>query len=135
MSFVDEFDRALREVKNAEIRLNTMKVQLTTLDQEIYRLNNLEAKLSENLSYLKSKKIIALALEFKRVKKELEDTRSKLHAIRNDRISLYRGYKEIDRAFQRAKTALEEFKNVNNNVILGNFGRKNGGQRRNTKKD
>jgi chromosome segregation ATPase len=123
-----ELEIADRAIKDAEIRLRTIKLHLEALEKEIDALSTLEAQLEENFKYLKKNKVITLASEFKGTKEELQKVKSFLIMRRNDRDAHRKAYKVADDHLGFCKEKYSQLiKQGENNVIQGTFGRKSDG--------
>jgi DNA repair exonuclease SbcCD ATPase subunit len=123
-----ELEIADRAIKDAEIRLRTIKLHLEALEKEIDALSTLEAQLEENFKYLKKNKVIALASEFKRTKEELQKVKSFLVMRRNDGDAHRKAYKAAVDHLDFCKEKYDQLiKRGENNVIQGTFGRKSDG--------
>lgn len=124
-----ELELADRAIKDAEIRLRTIRLHLEALEKEIDALSTLETQLEENFKYLKKNKVIALASEFKRTKEELHKVKSLLIMRRNDRDAHRKACKGADDFLISCKERYDRLiKQGENNVIQGTFGRKSDGQ-------
>jgi chromosome segregation ATPase len=123
-----ELEIADRAIKDAEIRLRTIKLHLEALEKEIDALSALEAQLEENFKYLKKNKVIALASEFKRTKEELRKVKSFLVMRRNDGDAHRKACKAAVDYLGFCKEKYDQLiKRGENNVVQGTFGRKSDG--------
>lgn len=123
-----ELDKIDRAIKDAEIRLRTIKANVDLLDREINILSPLEAVLEENLGFLKQKDVIAIATEFKKAKDDLAKTKNKILQLSNDRDRSKKAYQETERDLAKSKSEFEKLQKFGeNNVLQGKFGRKDNG--------
>lgn len=127
MSRKDDLERADRIIKDAEIRLRTVKVTLEAIEKEVDQLTAVEKQLEANVKFLKKKNIIALAVEYKKAKEDLTKAKARLTMIKNDREKIRQTYHDTELLIFNAKEAYEQaMKDATNNVVQGKFGRKNG---------
>lgn len=127
MSKVEDISKADRAIKDLEVRINTIKTSLDVVEREIDVLSTAEVQLEENVNYLKRKHVIALAVEYKKSKVGLTDIRNRLILLKNDRENVRRAYAESEAALHNAKKYYDKLlKGNENNVLRGNFGRKDG---------
>lgn len=122
-----ELEKLDKAIKDGEIRFKTVKTNIESLDKEITILETLEDQLNQNVNCLKQKNIIAIATEFKKAKEDLIKTRIRMSALKNDRELLRKACKDVESLLNKTKKDLEKLqKSGDNNVLKGNFGRKNG---------
>lgn len=127
MNRKEELEYADRAIKDAEQRLRSVKNSLDAVEKEFDTLTNLKKELEANVKFLKKKNIIALAAEFKKAKEDLAKTKSRLSLISKDRDNIRKIFHDMELAIYNAKQAYNErLQEIDNNVIRGNFGRKNG---------
>lgn len=121
----EQLVKADRAIKDAEIRLRTIKASLYAVEREIDVLSTVESQLEENLNYLKRKNIIALAVEYKKAKADLKAARTRLSLIRGDKEKLRKEFVEGESILENCKKAYDLIvKGPENNVILGKFRKK-----------
>lgn len=129
MSKQVELEKLDRAVRDGEIRLQTVNVNINSLTKEIDQLENLENQLEENLKCLKKKSIIAIATEFKKAKEDLKKTKTRLISLKNDRENFKKAANDVEAVMKKAKEDMENLKkNGDSNVLHGTFGRKDNGQ-------
>jgi chromosome segregation ATPase len=121
-----ELDKLAHSIKDAEVRLKVFKSNLDTIEKELTQLGMLESKLRDNIKYLRKKHVIALALEYRKSKDELNKTKNRLAMIRIDRENISRASKEVEDFLNKNKESYAGLLKEQNNVIKGTFGRKNG---------
>lgn len=126
MTKAQDQERLAHAIKDAEARLKVFKTNLDTVEKEIGQLATLETTLEENIKFLRKKSIIALAVEYRKAKDDLNKTKNRLAFIRVDRENINRAVVEIDQFLVITKTAIAKLLKSGDNVIKGNFGRKDG---------
>lgn len=126
MTKQQELDRLAHAIKDAEARLKVFKQNLDTVEKELAHLANVESQLQENIKFLRKKHIIALALEYRKAKDDLDKTKNRLAMIRIDRENIGRAHKEIEDFLTKHKANYAELLKESNNVIKGTFGRTSG---------
>lgn len=125
MGIVQDRDKADRAIKDAQIRLNTVKTNLDAIQKEIDTLLPIEATLEENVKFLKKTKVIALADEFRKAKAELAKTRIRLTILQNDRERFRKAFSDVEIYLAEAIKKYKELADIgDNNVVRGKFGRK-----------
>lgn len=123
----EELEKLDRTVRDGDVRLHTVKLNIDTLTKEIDTLTELEIQLEQNLKCLKKKNIIAIATEFKKAKEDLAKTRIRATALRNDREQFKKAGAEVQAVMKKAKEDLEKLRKIgDSNVLRGKFGRKDG---------
>lgn len=124
----EELEKLDRTLKDGEIRLRTVKVNIDSLTKEIDTLAELEKQLEQNLKCLKKRNIIAIATEFKKAKEDLVKTRVRAIALKNDREQFKKSSDEVEWVMKKAREELEKLQKLgDNNVLRGKFGRKDNG--------
>lgn len=129
MSKQVEIENLDRVIKNGEIRINTVKINIDSLSREIDTLGLLEEQLLENLKCLKKRNIIAIATEFRKAKEDLEKTRKRSIELRNDRENFKKASDNVAQEMKKAREEIDKIKKAGeSNVVHAKFGRKNNGQ-------
>jgi predicted nucleic acid-binding Zn-ribbon protein len=123
MSNVADLDRLIRAIKDAEIRLSSIKTSVENIDKEILALTPRKAELATNLRFLKQGNTVPLAQEYKRTKAELTKTSSRLNIISGERVKAHQACLEIEKIIEKFK---KDHTNLiissENNILKGNFG-------------
>lgn len=128
MSKQIELEKLDRAIKDGLIRICTVKNNIDLLDRDIDTLIEVERTLEENIKCLKEKNIIAMALEYKKAKEDLVRTRQKLIAQQNEREDYRKALANTNTMMDQSKEAIEKIKKSGeNNVLHGNFGKKDNG--------
>lgn len=124
----EELERLDRTLKDCDVRLRTVKMNIDSLTKEIDTLADLETQLEQNVKCLKKKNIIAIATEFKKAKEDLAKTRIRSIALKNDREQFKKASDEVEWTIKKSKEELEKIQKIgDNNVLRGKFGRKSNG--------
>lgn len=119
-------DLALR---NAESQLGTLRSITEIIQKEINSLTMLESQLEDNLICLRQRKIVAVANEFKKAREDLVKTRNRLAFLRIDRENQRKAIEKAEDIVVKARQTYNDLlKKPENNVVQGNFGRKDDGQ-------
>lgn len=123
-----ELERASNTIKDAQLRYEQVKQAVWDLDQEIRHLGNVAEMLESNISCLKKKRIIAMANEFKKAKRDLETANTRINLLKKDRDAAIKAMKHTELFIKKAKENLDKLlRSFDNNVVRGNFrGRNNG---------
>lgn len=122
----EELDKADKEIKQADIRLKTVKINLDAIEKDLEELLNLETRLQDNIKFLKKKNIVAMANEYKKAKEDLVRTKARLIIVRKERNDVTKAYHNMELLIYNAKTAyISSVKGNENNVFHGKFGKKN----------
>jgi len=123
-----ELDALDRSIKDGEIRLRTVKMNIEALTKDIDTLAEVEAQLEENIRILKKKRIVAMATEFKKAREDLAKTKTRLIALKNDRENFRKSASQVEQGMEQATDTIAIIKRMSeNNVVTGKFGKKRNG--------
>lgn len=132
MNRMQELDRADRELKEVSAQIDSIKFHLTTLEENIALLNSVKIQFDQNISTLKSDKIIASFSEYKKIKEDLTSVVNRLYMLRvdfnNHQVALERAEKILLECKAKYVTLLN---NQDAKILKGKFG----GKKRNAKED
>lgn len=118
----DELERTSTTIKDAERRLTQVQHEVWDLDQEIRHLYTLVDMLEANIQCLKKNRIIAMATEFKKAKRDLETANNRINLLKKDRDTANRAIKHTELFIKKAKENHERLlRSFENNVLRGNF--------------
>ena len=127
MSRQQELDKLDRAIKDADIRLKSIKNSLDVIEKEINQLTVLEVELAQNLAILRKKRIVAMAAEYRKARVELERAKSRLSMLKVNRNNAQAAFEEMSVFLKTAKENYASIlKEANNNVLKGKFGKKDG---------
>lgn len=116
-----------RAIKDAEVRIRTFQTNIDAIDKEISIVSLSEKALEENVKCLKTKRIIAIAQEYKKAKEDLKKTQNRLLILRNDREHFNKALCNIEDLLKQSKKELDKLQNsVDNNVLSFKSRRKDG---------
>jgi predicted nucleic acid-binding Zn-ribbon protein len=118
MSKLENITKLDRAIKDAEIRIRTVLVNVEALTKEIDLLSSKAKTLEENVKCLKQNRIIAVAQEFKKSKEELYRTRSRITTLGNDREHFLKSSDDMKAFIEKTKKELEKLTNDNDNNVL-----------------
>lgn len=128
----DDLNKSSHVLLDAEVRLNTVRVQRQQLEKEIALLTMVEANLEENIRVLKRKRVIVMVNDFKKARSDLSTCRTRRAFLRVDRENCLKVERHAEAIYEKARAeyeqAFDRLHNPPNNVIYGNFGRKDGQQ-------
>ena len=114
-------------VKAAEAKVGFVEAHIILLDIEIGTLTRLKVQLIENIEILKEKKIVALAEAYRKAKTDLAKTEKQLGVSEQERETLSKSLKNSQTVLQKCHEAYDIILGrYQNNVLIGNFGKKNG---------
>lgn len=128
MGRTDELSKIDRSIKDADIRIKTVQMNLDALGKEIAKVMELERILRENVKYLKTQKIIAIAQEFKKAKEDLKKTQSRLMILKNDQERFKKSLKDAENFIKQARKDYEKIQEMGENNVLNFKSRKKNGQ-------
>lgn len=127
MGLIVELDRLDRAIKDANIRLSSIRINIDQLDREISILGPRKLELGQNLEFLKQNDTVPLAQEYKKAKAELTKVISRLNIITNDRAKAFKATLDIEQIIAKFK---RDHANLiigsENNILKGNFGGRRG---------
>lgn len=130
MSITDDLNQAAQKLLEADMRLRTIKVQIDILEREIRLLISLEAQLEENIRWLKRRKVITVANEYRKAKEDLQKTLARCSMLKIDKGNNMKSYDYAEKIYIQAKTehdiALDRVHNPRYNVIEVDFRRRSG---------
>lgn len=127
MAKADDIAKLEKSIKDTEIRLKAILLNVDSLTKEIDTLSDLEAKLVENIKCLKQKQIIAAANEFKKIKADLSKTKTRLTTLKNQREQSIKSATDFEEYIYKISEELEKLnQSKDNNIIQFKRGDKNG---------
>jgi chromosome segregation ATPase len=128
MGRTDELEKASTTIKDAERRRDQVRQEMWDLDQEIRHLDKFVEILEANIKFLKDTRIIAMAKEFKKARKDLETANTRIEILKKDRDAAAKALNHTEIFIKKAKENHEKLlRSFNNNVVRGNFGSGNNG--------
>lgn len=120
----EEFAKVERVIKDAEARMRAMELGVISLNKEIDNLAQLERVILENIKCLKEKRIIAIAIEYRKAKEDLRRLQLKLSVARTEK---ERGSKILaDTKAILTQAMNEKEKLLNTDNVIDFPGKKNG---------
>lgn len=129
MTKIKDLDKLLFAIKDLETRITPLRVHLLKNGIDIKKIQQLQEALEENIVELKRNYVVALAQEFKKAKGDLEKAKTRLAFLEMARDTYEMALKDHLRLLQELKAQYEDdTKKLQNNVIQGKFGRKDGRQ-------
>jgi predicted nucleic acid-binding Zn-ribbon protein len=126
MNKVIDLDLATRDLKEAQDRFESLQAHVFKVGNEIALLEHIEKNLLENISVLKSRHIITVAVEYKRAKDDLSKIYSNMLMLKLNKNSLEHSTKQASKFLDECR---ERHANImfsqGARVIEVDFGRKN----------
>lgn len=123
----EELSTAYHSVKAAESEVDYLEAHIILLEININTQKSLESILVENIEALKTDRVIAMAAAYKKAKQDLVKCRKELITLNYELEQLQRSLKTSITLLQKYREAYDiTIKRLENNVYIGNFGRKNG---------
>jgi predicted nucleic acid-binding Zn-ribbon protein len=118
VSRVDELAKLEKSIKEAEVRLRAIQINMDAMDVEIRKISAIECTLIENVKILKAQQIIALAQEYKKAKEELRRVQLRLVVFRNDKEQLNKALSDVNNYLQVQRFHIQKIlKEGENNVL------------------
>lgn len=121
MGALEEITKADRDVKDAEIRVATIKTAVAVLDSKLDELIALRDQRKENLDCLKQDKIVAMAKEYKKIKEELAILKEQIILKSNEREDIKKALKKNEDVLEEAKDLHKWLTKKTNNVLTLKF--------------
>jgi uncharacterized protein YoxC len=121
----DDITKIDRAIKETEARLKTLQINIDALDLEIKKFLDFENTLLENVKILKTKRVIAIAQEFKKSKEELKRVKGRLVVLRNDREHFNKVFQDTDDVLKGMQSQLQKILTDGENNVLS-FRREDG---------
>ncbi len=125
MGRTDDITKIDRAIKETEARLKTLQINIDALDLEIKKFLDFENTLLENVKILKTKRVIAIAQEFKKSKEELKRVKGRLVVLRNDREHFNKVFQDTDDVLKGMQSQLQKILTDGENNVLS-FRREDG---------
>lgn len=125
MSTTSDVAKAAIAIKELEERISTIANELRISNTELLDQANSEFHLNENMEFLKRRKIIASAAEFRKVRYQLQCVREKVQTLRHDTEILRRAYHSTQEQLANAKEHYNKtLCALGDNVVEVKFGKK-----------
>lgn len=122
-----ELEKLDRVIKDGEIRLRTVNINIMSLSKEIDQLEQAQSLLIDNIHFLKKNKVVAMAGEYKKARDDLARTTIRIITLSNDRETFKKAAERVQTGMEEAREMIEKLKrNGDSNVIIGHFGSRDG---------
>lgn len=108
MGNLQEIDKLDRAMKDAEIRLKSIRHNLEKIDHEITVLEPLQKELEENIEFLKRTGTIPMAQEFRKTKQELAKTKARLGLLLVDRPKVSNACDEVESIIHKFRKDIQD---------------------------
>jgi septation ring formation regulator EzrA len=129
LSRQNDLENLGRIIKNGEIRIRTININIDSITKDINKLSEVESELMDNIRFLKQTKIVAMAGEYKRAKEDLARTVIRLVTLINDRENFKKAIKNVEELMAKSQIEIDKIiEEGNKNVLRGTFGRKKDGK-------
>jgi hypothetical protein len=126
----EHFNKSSQILLEAEVKLNTICLQIADLDRQLALLNSVEAHLKENIGVLQRKRVIVMVNEFRKAKTDLNTCHVRQAFLRVDRENHLKVQTHCQIMYDKARYDYEQafnmLHNPPNNVIEWDFRRKDG---------
>ncbi len=127
MSKIEQLDKLDKAIKDADIRLKSIQMNIEKIEVEISTLSPKKNELKQNLEFHKKEGTVPLAHEYKKARAELSKTTARLILLAAD-------LKKSKDACQQVIEIIEKFKNDHavliktgeNNILRPKFGANRG---------
>lgn len=123
MNKIQQLDTLDKAIKDAEIRLKSIQINIEKIDQEISVLGPRQVELQQNIEFHKKSNTVPIAHEYKKAKAELTKIKERLKMIVGDRLRADQACKDINQIIDKFKRDhFELLKTSENNVLRVLFG-------------
>jgi chromosome segregation ATPase len=127
-------DAAERAFKDAQDRAESLQTNLNRIDRDIDLLIHVKKGLDENLSILKRRQIITVAIEYRKVKEDINKANTNLTTSRINRNNIEHSLAQANKFVVECRDKyLSAMENHKPKVIEVDFGRNSGRQDRDKK--
>jgi len=128
MGLKEDLEKLEVQTSRLEERLKSITYERDVIAQQMNSIEILKTHLEVNLRFLKKRKVIALAMEFKKVKQDLITANTRLKSLSEDKGFLDKAIIKMDAMIKKSKDDYTQLsKKSNSKVLQGNFkGKKNG---------
>lgn len=117
MTREQELARLAHAIKDGEGRLKIFSQTLDSIQKELETLTLFDKGVTENIRFLKKKKITVSAMEFKNAKEELTKIKVRMAKIRIDRDNVLKANKDIQELLRKSKEEYAKLLKSENNVL------------------
>ena len=132
MNNLIDLELAEKDVKDAQDRLEGLQAHVYKIHNEIALLLHIEKQLLENISILKSRHIITVAIEYRKAKEDLRKIYSNLTMLKLNKNSLEHSVKQAEKFLSDCREKHSQVvARPASRVIEVDFGRKDDRQSRN----
>lgn len=105
MGTQQELDRLEATIKDAQSQAKVFVMTLDGIKADLMKFEALQCILEENIDFLKTKHIIALATEYKKAKEDLATVKTKMAKARIDRDKISDALKQTQEYLTKAREA------------------------------
>lgn len=117
----EEISKIAKSIKESIVKASNIAHTLGNIEKEIETLSFLQSQIEENLKYLKKKKVVTLAVEFKKTKVDLSTIKQKLTDAKQNKETIKKALKENETNIKKLKEAYAKISKSTSNVITGKF--------------
>lgn len=122
-----ELLKAEKEIQEAVLRYDTLRLHIARLEQDIFLMNMTQRGLEENIDVLKTTRTIAVASEFKRIKTELESVKNRLVFLRIDRSNHGKMLERVEKLLRELRDKYSAIASIPMGIVIqGKFGKDDG---------
>ena len=124
MNKLVDLNEAERDLKEAQDRQDALSAHVSKVGNEIALVEHVIKNLQENISILKSRQIITIAVEYKKAKDDLEKLRNNLTMLKINKNSLEHSTSQAGKFLAECRERYAvTLKNQGSRVIEVDFGR------------
>ena len=118
MSRTDDIQNLEKSITEAYAKMITVLSNIEAISKEIDLLSNKEKELEENIKYLKEKKIVTVAQEFKKSKQDLKKISSKISILDSDKKHFLKVSQSIQEFIDKIRIQIEKMEYINTNNVI-----------------
>ena len=120
-------EQAGRELQEAILRRDSLKIHIQRLEQDIFHMTMLTRNIEQNIAILKDANIVPVASEYKKAKIELTTIENRLFFLRIDRSNHGKMLERSEKLLEEKKQVYDALMATPHGVVIhGKFGRDNG---------
>jgi len=124
MTKMEQLSKLSHDILDAEVKIAGIANSMKNMAKELTALTMEEKQLEENIALLKTKKIITVASEYRKIKAEIAKIRTRKDSLLSDGLGLEKIKIVAENTLENLKNEYEILDNSKENVIRGLFGTK-----------
>lgn len=99
----DDINRVSQILLDAEVKLRQISNQVAAIEREIATLTVIEANLKENIRWLKKRKIVTVASEYRKVREQLKTAETRKSILNIDKENTLKIQRHTEQVYQKVK--------------------------------